>query len=404
VRHWGIWVLLAVGLVIDIAIVVAVLPMLVLPGLQLVNLFPGPGGPPVRIATADFTGTGPGSLVTATTMPGVTRTIQGRKLVAARVLYRSTNGDTGEPTVVSGSVFTPRGSAPPGGWRVVVFAHGTLGIQEPCAPSTSDILLGLVAAAIQLTDKGYAVAIPDYQGLGTKGVHPYPDPRTAGLNVIDSVRALRHTFPAVSDTWGVIGDSQGGGASWAADEQAAGYAPELRLVGAVATSPAADVSGLVDKAQQGTLTPEQKAVIPLIVESLARLHQDLNRGDYRQGVAAARWAVLTACNGPALYERVSALDQLGPRDLVPQSQAAADRLRQLLKQWALPQKPLSAPLLVWYGGRDAYIDAQWTTDAIHRACAMGGSVTIQFDPAKGHSQANIPDVLAWLDDRFVGNR
>jgi hypothetical protein len=34
-----------------------------------------------------------------------------------------------------------------------------------------------------------AVAATDYQGLGAPGVHPYLDAKTAGFNVIDSVRA-----------------------------------------------------------------------------------------------------------------------------------------------------------------------------------------------------------------------
>ena len=64
---------------------------------------------------------------------------------AARVVYRSTNGDTEAPTVVSGSVFAPVGPAPEGGWPVVALAHGTTGIQEPCAPSLSDSLLDHVS-------------------------------------------------------------------------------------------------------------------------------------------------------------------------------------------------------------------------------------------------------------------
>lgn len=401
-RHWWIWALAAAGLVINLVILSALLPVLFAPGMAVLNMFPRSGGPPVPVATADLTGTGPGSLVTATTMPGLTRTVIGRDLTAARVLYRSTNGDSGLQTVVSGAVFVPRGDPPEGGWPVVVFGHATVGIDPPCAPSLSDTMLGSVAAAIQLTQKNYAVALPDYQGLGTKGVHPYPDSRTAGLNMIDAVRALRHTFPDVSSRWAALGNSQGGGAAWAADEQARSYAPELDLVGAAAISPAADVSGMADKAEKGTLTLDQRAIVQLIIESLARLHPDVNRDAYRHGAAEEYWSLLTACAGPEAHRRMSVIEELGARDFVPSSVQATDRLRQLLQGWALPQKPLSAPLLVWYGGADTFIDPQWTTDAIQRACAMGGFVTIEFDSEKGHSEANIPEVLGWIDDRFAG--
>jgi Secretory lipase len=393
---------LALVIAAEIGALVWVQPIAANLGLKLINQFPSSGGAPVPIESADMTGSGPGSLVTATTMPGVTRTFEGSDLQAARVVYRSTEGDTGEPTVVSGSVFVPKGKAPQGGWRVVTFGHATLGIEGPCAPSLSPDLLGFLRYVKVLTDLGYAVALADFQGLGTKGVHPYSDSRTAGLNMIDAVRALKRTFPDVSDTYAAFGDSQGGGAAWAADEQAADYAPELHIVGGLAASPAADISGLVDKAQQGTLTSEQRAVMQSVIESLARLHPELDRNDFRRGGAAHYWNVLSDCTPGAAYRRANAIGQLGPRDFTPRTPEAADRLRELLQQWALPQKPLSAPLYVWYGGVDPYIDAAWTKAAIERACQLGGSVTVEFDPGGGH---NPPDALAlikWMTDRFDG--
>jgi hypothetical protein len=240
---------------------------------------------PAPIENADLTGTGPGSLVSAVTMDGFSRTNYGRSVRSARVVYRSTSGDDGSPTVVSGTVFTPLGQPPAGGWPVMSFGHGTTGWQENCGPSLSVSLLGLDTVVNGFIERGYAVAMADYQGLGSPGIHPYSDAKTAGLNMIDAVRALRHTFDGVSDRWAALGGSQGGGAAWAADEQAAIYAPELTLVGAAGLSPAADVKGLVDKAVAGTLTEDQGPVLQGILYSLARQHQDLNLDDYRHGAA-----------------------------------------------------------------------------------------------------------------------
>lgn len=401
-RRFLPWIAVAVGVLLAVVIGIRLLPVAVPVGVKVADQFPSSGGAPQAIAGAQISDAGPGSLVSATTMPQITRTLEGGNVEAARVVYRSTNGDTNTPTVVSGSVFVPKGAAPQGGWPVVSIGHGTVGIDGPCAPSLSDSLGGALIAVHLLTKQGYAVALADYQGLGTKGVHPYPDSRTAGLNMIDAVRALRHTFPDVSDRWAAFGHSQGGGASWAADEQAAGYAPELHLVGAVAASPAADVSGIVLKAQYGTLTSDQRPVIQAIIESLARIHPDLNRDDYRQGAGAKYWEVLTACTGPQVAQRSVATKQLGQNDFAPRTPEAADRLRGLLEQWALPQKPLSAPLSVWYGGADTYVDADWTTAAIRRACALGGDITIEFAPDKGHSQVDVTGQLKWLQDRFDG--
>jgi pimeloyl-ACP methyl ester carboxylesterase len=401
-RRIAIGAIIAVLVAAEIWLFTLLEPFLLRMALDTVNELPSSGGPPIGVATADFGGTGPGTLVTATTMPGVTRTVQGRGFNAARVLYRSTSGDTGAETVVSGSVYTPRGKPPAGGWPVAAWGHGTLGIDNACGPSLFPDLLSGVTMVRALVKLGYAVAFTDYQGLGTKGVHPYLDSKTAGLNMIDAVRALRRTFPDVSDRWAAIGGSQGGGAAWAADEQAAGYAPELHLVGAVTSSPGADVTGLVDKAQEGTLTPEQRAVMQAVIESVARLHPDINRDDFRKGAAAEYWYLLSDCSTDGRYARAEGVSHLGPRDFAARTPQAAARLREILQQWALPQRPLSAPLFVWYGGKDPFIDTDWIKNAIQRACGMGGSVTIDFDPNGGHNPADAMKLLDWMGDRFQG--
>lgn len=392
-----------VSSVAAVVLVIASVPLVWKFGVRLLeHTKQGAGGDPVPIQTADLTGSGPGSLVSAMTMPPLVRTEEGKVLQAARVVYRSTSGDTGRETVVSGAVFTPLGEPPEGGWPVVALGHGTTGIDEACAPSLSDTLLGLSTPVAGFVENGYAVALPDYQGLGSPGVHPYTDARTAGLNMIDSVRALRHTFKNVSNRWVAVGGSQGGGAAWAADEQAGTYAPDLDLVGAVAYSPAIDVSGMVNKAQAGTLTVDQMAAFQAIIESLARLHSDLNRDDFRHGAADKYWDVLSACSGPKVSDRTAAIQALQPTDLAPATPAAAAQLHKLISAWSLPQQRLSAPLSVAYGGKDTYVDAQWTTDAIARACALGGTVQWQLQPDKGHGDVDIASQFIWIADRFAG--
>ncbi|MDT5128151.1 MAG: hypothetical protein QOH54_3795 [Mycobacterium sp.] len=359
------------------------------------------GSQAVPIQSADLSGTGPGSLVSALTMPGLAASSEGLHLQAARVVYRSTSGDDGAPTVVSGTVFVPLGPPPPGGWPVVAFGHGTTGIDEECAPSNSASLMGMSSVVAGLAGKGFAAVMPDYEGLGAPGTHPYTDARTAGLNMIDAVRALRATFKNVSTRWAALGHSQGGGAAWAADERARVYAPELDLVGAVALSPAADVTKLVDKAQAGTLTPDQALAFVLVVESLVRRFPVLNRDDYSHGAARRSWDVLTACAGPLVERRAQAAAGLVPADIAPSSTVAASRMRQQLQRWALPQGPLSAPLYVVYGSNDTLIDAQWTTDAIARACSLGGPIVWDLQPGKGHGDIDFSAALLWIVDRFA---
>lgn len=365
-------------------------------------VFGDDGADGVAIEGADVGGSGPGSLISATTMPGFPSGSDFTALRAARVVYRSTNGDTGAETRVSGAVFTPDGTPPAGGWPVVALAHGTTGINEDCNPSGSVDLWSLDEPVIGYVKSGYAVALADYEGLGEEGVHPYLDAKTAGFNVIDSVRALRNTFDDVSTRWFAFGGSQGGAAAWAANEQAAPYAPELDLVGAVANSPTANVSGLVAKAQQGTLTEDQMRVFIAIVETAARKDSAVDRDDFRRGPGALYWVQLLGCDPRTAQNRAAATKRLTAGDFTPRTPEAADRIRALLTRWSLPQRALSAPLSVTFGAADTFIDAQWTNDAIGEQCALGGVVRWYIQEGKGHGDVDIAPQFAWMNDRFAG--
>jgi hypothetical protein len=209
-------------------------------------------------------------------------------------------------------------------------------------------------------------------------------------------------MPDVSPRWAGIGHSQGGGAIWSANEQAAGYTPELQLVGTAAMSPAADLTGMVDKAQQGKLTTDQFQALQWTLASLARLHPDLNLDDYRRGVAAEHWDELSACIGYPLIAREEAVHARGPFDLGPATPEAADKLRALLQKWALPQGPLTAPLSVAYGDNDETIDYEWTSKAIERACALGGTIDITLEHGRGHPNIDVTSQFKWVIERFLG--
>ncbi len=112
--------------------------------------------------------------------------------------------------------------------------------------------------------------------------------------------------------------------------------------------------------------------------------------------------MLTSCQAPEIYQRGDAGAQLRPGvRRASSTPAAADRLRRHLRDWALPQRPLSAPLSVWYGGADTLVDSAWTAAAIAKACAMGGTVTVQFEPDKGHAGVDLASQLDWMAKRFA---
>jgi pimeloyl-ACP methyl ester carboxylesterase len=92
--------------------------------------------------------------------------------------------------------------------------------------------------------RGWALAITDYQGLGTPGDHTYMVGRALGPNVLDAMRTARQLAPDELPEDGpaaIIGYSEGGAAAaWAAQLQPT-YAPDVPLRAVVAGAAAADV-------------------------------------------------------------------------------------------------------------------------------------------------------------------
>ncbi|MFD4368771.1 lipase family protein [Rhodococcus sp. NPDC058521] len=156
------------------------------------------------------------------------------------VTYR-TIGPNG-PALSTGAVFVPPGRAPEGGWPVVSWAHGTVGIADECAPTRTGLIGG--AYVTHWFSQGYALVATDYVGLGTPGLHPYLDGPSEAHAVVDMVRAARAVEPELSSRWVTIGQSQGGHAALATASIATEYAPELDFRGAVATGPPSNIENL----------------------------------------------------------------------------------------------------------------------------------------------------------------
>jgi pimeloyl-ACP methyl ester carboxylesterase len=352
----------------------------------------------------DFSGSGAGTLLSASTMPTLDRRLWGVTSLAARITYSSTNAFDGT-TQVSGTVFVPQGTPPSGGWPIVAYGHSTTGIQSDCAPSLDSTLLNFSTPIAGLVQAGYIVVMSDYQGLGLdQWRHPYLDSTTLGYNVIDSVKAARKLVPNASNRWLAFGKSEGAQAAWAANELAPDHGGGLTLVGTVSVSPPADIDGFADAAAAGTLTPEQMPVLQWLLASLKNQYPDLNLDDYRRGIVADKWDVLSACRGPAAGERAKIAGQITADDLRPSSPAAVDTLRGYLGKSSLPQGPTAAPMLVIYGGSDALIPPAWTERALDKACQMGDVIQIQLQPDKGADDIDASVADGWVNALFNGEQ
>ncbi|MGE8683960.1 MAG: alpha/beta hydrolase family protein [Acinetobacter sp.] len=158
--------------------------------------------------------------------------------------YRMPNvlGKTAKATAM---VFYPNVPQPADGWRVVVWEHGTVGSGDSCAPSINALNPRFKAMAESLLKEGYVIVAPDYEGLGTAGIHPYLNLESAAKSAQYAVKALQqHLGVNMQGDWMSVGQSQGGHASLGTAEFANG---DRHYKGAVAGAPASSLGYIISE-------------------------------------------------------------------------------------------------------------------------------------------------------------
>ncbi|MGV9665918.1 lipase family protein [Nocardia niigatensis] len=313
---------------------------------------------------------------------------------SARKLTYWTRDSGDQPALSTGVVFTPAGTPPPGGWPVLSWEHGTVGIGDDCAPSVAgraDRDMGFLATWMK---QGYAIVATDYIGLGTPGVHAYLDGRAEAHAAIDMVRAARAVDETLAPKWVAIGQSQGGGAAVFTASLATRYAPELDYRGAVATGPASnivDAATLVGPATPPIGSSHITAYATYVLNGLKAARPDFDLDSYltplgEQLVTAAQ----TLCFTP-LAERATgvSLNQLVSRplsegDFVPLARSVMD----------VPLTGYDRPLFIGQGTNDTDVPAPLTAKLVADMAAAGTHPEVHVYPGKDHSGA----MLASLAD------
>ncbi|WP_188490039.1 alpha/beta fold hydrolase [Williamsia phyllosphaerae] len=363
---------------------------------------PFDGSAQIPTTSASTGGTGPGAVVSTSILEDNTE-LQDVDAKAIRMVFRSTEGTGGKPTEVSGLVAIPPGVAPEGGWPVIAFGHGTTGVLDKCAPSQFDTLVGNGSMIASMIQSGFAVAMPDYQGLGVPGYrHPFLDGATFGNNMIDAVRAAHNLDPAIGTRWAAFGHSLGGLAAWGAADRAGAYGQGLDLTGTLAMAPPADMSGLADAAQNGTLTADQRVALIFALQTLSWSNPGFDLDRYRTPSLAQKWDLLLDCTAN-LNEVLKAREAVTNADLKPDTPADTTRLRDLLEALAVPKNKITGPMLLMYGTKDTLVDYRWTDAAVKRACAQGDVIDIDKRMGQGHSDLESARGLPWIKDRIDGH-
>ncbi len=156
--------------------------------------------------------------------------------------YNMTNMQ-GKKAAATALVLFPNATQPKDGYRVIVWEHGTVGGGDDCAPSKNLIHPRFKILAESLLAAGYVIVAPDYEGLGTPGVHPYLNLSSAANSALTAVKAAKeHYGKQLSGDWMSIGQSQGGHASLGTAEFAN---VDTSYKGAVAAAPASSLGTII---------------------------------------------------------------------------------------------------------------------------------------------------------------
>lgn len=347
----------------------------------------------------------PGRLINAVPLdPALSVTGAGR---AYRILY-STLDQHDSPAVSTGAVFLPKAAPPEGGWPVIAWAHGTVGLGDDCTPSALPRSLRDDEYLSHWLDQGHVVVATDYAGLGTPGLMSYLNSATTARGVVDSVIAAHQLDIPLSPQWAVVGQSQGGAAAVATARWATEFSQGsgLDYRGVVATGTPANIERIVKRAGPDFAVPEvapvANAYTAYIVAALREAHPELALDSVLTpaGRAAAARAE-TVCVGP-LAEELSALTPAAffsaPLQSIPGIEGVLDDFM------GIPADGYDRPLFLGVGLLDRDVPPNSTLTFADELRAGGQDVDLRVYPDEDHSGtvlASMADSTPFLQRMFA---
>ncbi|MGQ1355329.1 alpha/beta hydrolase family protein [Acinetobacter baumannii] len=372
----------------------------------------------------------------ATTNPSGTPTNNIQNPVVKVEAYTSTNlgsvaaessiltykmlGQSGQEVQATSLVFTPNTQPPVGGWPIVVWAHGTTGVADVCAPSkaaladsTKDLISKLLAA-------GYVVVAPDYEGLGTPGIHPFLNVKSEAFSITDAVVATRNYLSQrnllTSKKWVTVGHSQGGHAALGAAQYAS--RAQLDYKGTVAVAPASNLGSiLVDGEAQVANAPidikigtyaQLDTYTALVTAGIRNTQPSFDYGQvFTSQISSIAAQAENLCSGPlygAFYEGMSnyAKDHNGTLDGFTRTQPnfmAVPLVKTFLDKDSQPlQVKVTTPIIIYQGLADSTVPKVATDILISNATVVGTKINSYVTGNWDHGTAMSSNV-----DNIVGN-
>ncbi len=306
-----------------------------------------------------------------------------------RIIYPSVSGVDGKtPRRDSAAVFIPKGQMPKGGWPVVVWAHGTIGVASGCAPSLNPRTVRDSQYLNTWLSLGFAIVAPDYAGLGSDGLHHYLNTRAEAWSVLDSVRAALKNFP-LRNQLVLVGQSQGAHAAFASAGWQPKYAPELNIRMTVLTgtpyfdseTTAAQIFGIEEKATAKGGDPRIPYVFYIYLAAAESLPK-LKPSTYFQPtalpvLAEAKTQCITPLTEKVMKEKLNAANSLKP-GIQALLEASSEAMR-------YPTLTINSPVFIGIGDADINVPTAMQQRFAYAVRLAGTEVEVHEYPGLDHS-------------------
>jgi hypothetical protein len=306
---------------------------------------------------------------------------------------------------LSALLFVPLRPAPVDGRNIVALAHGTVGVARACAVSSGRSFWPDVDGLARFIRAGDVVVVPDFEGLGTRGPHPYLVGEATAHAMLDAVRAARRFAQAGASArfiaWGI---GQGGHAALFTGQEAGDYAPELELAGVAAGAPIANIGRLLEL---GRDTAFGRVLAAYTLATWSRVYPQVRLDEI---VSASSRATIDA-----LSQRCVAADHrpleaaLGNLDVAlsyrTKNPWAEAPLNGLLARNTPGANPIPVPVIITQGADDRFVPPAMTRRFVRYLCSQG--TTVQYRPSREVAHVDLgektaPYVSKWIVGRFAG--
>jgi pimeloyl-ACP methyl ester carboxylesterase len=317
----------------------------------------------------------------------------------------------GNPTVASGLLILPAGAT--NALPLLSYQHGTI-LKKTDAPSQ---LQGGYEVGLIFGSEGYAVACPDYLGMGDGSkLHPYLHAKSEATAVIDMLRAVRSVCKSknvvLNDQLFMMGYSQGGHVTMAAlkaiEEE---YSSEFSVTACAPMAGPYDLSGTQLNYVLRDASYPDPGYLPYLLFAYNKVYNIYP--DLSTAFASPYYDEFKSYFNDNPASELSAVDNLWPPSMIPTDilnpalvqslkQNQEDPLRLALKENDLYDWAPKSPLHICHCDSDKHVPYQNATIAYNSFISHGSSNVQLIMPLHGGSHItcatpSFMHALTWFD-------